>query len=302
MDDTPNEKTRRLLSRKRLLQEAGVAAAAIGVGGGLTACGTDEPVAAVPTDTNAVQFPPTPPFASSYCRVTSFFTQDEATTVDAIVSRLIPGDLSNPGAHEAGVPAFIDNKLGSCQSFATPTYFDPPFAKPVGYPPGPQDDSAGETLLVQGNELPRYGFQSSSTPQQAYRHGLAALDRFTRKEHGDRFVKLTPERQDAVLEVLEAGLAGDFPDAKGFFKMVLEDTYEGMFSDPVYGGNRDYIGWRLVDYPGAQRAYTAYELKNGPQHKHVQALADMPPMNPGVPQDHVILPIAGTRPEKGVGG
>ena len=80
--------------------------------------------------------------------------------------------------------------------------------------------------------------------------------------------------------------------------MVLEDTYEGMFSDPVYGGNRDYIGWKLVGYPGAQRAYTPYELMHGPQHKRVQASRDMPPMNPGVPQDHVILPIAGTRPEK----
>ena len=42
--------------------------------------------------------------------------------------------------------------------------------------------------------------------------------------------------------------------------MVLEDTYEGMFSDPLYGGNRDYAGWKLVGYPGAQRAYTAHEL------------------------------------------
>ena len=80
--------------------------------------------------------------------------------------------------------------------------------------------------------------------------------------------------------------------------MVLEDTYEGMFSDPEYGGNRDYAGWKLVGYPGAQRAYTAYELRNGPQHKRVQGLRDMPPMNPGVPQDHVILPLAGTRPER----
>ena len=105
-----------------------------------------------------------------------------------------------------------------------------------------------------------------------------------------------------MLEVLEAGKAGGFPEAKGFFKMVLEDTYEGMFSDPEYGGNRDYAGWKLVGYPGAQRAYTAHELRNGPQHKRVQGLRDMPPMNPGVPQDHVILPIAGTRPQtNGIG-
>jgi gluconate 2-dehydrogenase gamma chain len=298
--DEPNEEHRRL-TRRRLLKEAGVAAAALGVGGGLSACGANETAAPVPTDTNAVEFPPLPPNSLSYCSVMSFFTGDEGRTVDAIVSRLIPGDASDPGAHEAGVAAYIDTKLASCRSFATPTYFDPPFAKPVGYPPGPQEHAA-KTILVQGSELPRYGFQSSSTPQEAYRKGLVALDRFTRKHHGDRFARLTAVRQDAVLEVLEAGLAAGFPEAKGFFKLVLQDTYEGMFSDPVYGGNRGYAGWKLVGYPGAQRAYTPDELQHGPRHKRVQALKDMPPMNPGVPQDHVILPVAGTRPEGGVTG
>ena len=94
---------------------------------------------------------------------------------------------------------------------------------------------------------------------------------------------------------MEDGKVAGFPKAKGFFKMVLEDVYEGMFSDPVYGGNRDLAGWKLVGYPGAQRAYTAHELMHGPQHKRVQGLRDMPAMNPGVPQDHVILPLAGTR-------
>jgi gluconate 2-dehydrogenase gamma chain len=77
--------------------------------------------------------------------------------------------------------------------------------------------------------------------------------------------------------------------------MMLEDTYEGMFSDPIYGGNHAFAGWKLVGYPGAQRAYTPSELVHGPQHKRVQGLRDMAGMNPGVPQDHVILPMAGTR-------
>ena len=76
-----------------------------------------------------------------------------------------------------------------------------------------------------------------------------------------------------------------FKKSKDFFKMVLEDVYEGMFSDPIYGGNRELAGWKLVGYPGAQRAYTAEELKHGPQHKRVQSLREMPAMNPGVPQD-----------------
>lgn len=94
---------------------------------------------------------------------------------------------------------------------------------------------------------------------------------------------------------MEDGKVAGFKKSKDFFKMVLEDVYEGMFSDPVYGGNRDLAGWKLVGYPGAQRAYTEYELIHGPQHKRVQGLRDMPAMNPGVPQDHASLPLAGTR-------
>ena len=36
--------------------------------------------------------------------------------------------------------------------------------------------------------------------------------------------------------------------------MLLNDTNEGMFADPIYGGNRDFAGWKLIGYPGAQRA------------------------------------------------
>jgi hypothetical protein len=68
-----------------------------------------------------------------------------------------------------------------------------------------------------------------------------------------------------------------------------------MFADPIYGGNRDFAGWRLLRYPGAQRAWTPRELTHGPNHRTIQGLAQMPPMNPGVPQSHVILPIEGTR-------
>ena len=225
-------------------------------------------------------YPPTP-------SVTSFFTQDEATTVDAIVARLIPGDAADPGAREAAVPAFIDTKLAQFASFATPTYFDAPFAKPVARPPGPQPgaptDDPRPGSRAAPLRLPEQLDAAGRLPQGARRarpvHAQGARRPVRRTS--------TPARQDAVLEVLEAGKAGGLPQAKGFFKMVLEDTYEGMFADPSYGGNRGYAGWKLVGYPGAQRAYTADELQHGPQQKRVQGLRDMPAMNPGVPQDHV---------------
>jgi gluconate 2-dehydrogenase gamma chain len=283
------------LTRRRLLQSAGVAAASIGVGGALSACGENEQEAQVATDTDARSLAAPPPAQQPLlCVITSFFTRAEAETVEAIAARLIPGDERDPGAREACVPAYIDQKLASFESFATPTYFKAPFAKPVPHPTGPQAGAHG-TILVEAKELPRYGFQGSSTPQDSYRKGLATLDKVSKKKYGARFSALPEKTQTQLLADMEDGKVASFKKSKDFFNMILEDVYEGMFSDPVYGGNRDLAGWKLVGYPGAQRAYTEYELMHGPQHKRVQGLRDMPAMNPGVPQDHVILPLAGTR-------
>lgn len=295
MDTEPEQETRRGLTRRRLLVRAGAAAATVGVGGALAACGEDESVGQVATNTDATNLPAPPPTQQPLsCTVMSFLTLEEIDTLDAIVARLIPGSEADPGAREACVPAFIDHKLASFASFATPTYFQPPFAKPVARATGPQN-GATTAILVDAKDLPRYGFQGSSTPQDSYRKGLATINKVTKKKYGDRFSKLDEKTQTAFLADIEDGKVAGFKKSKDFFKLVLEDVYEGMFSDPVYGGNRDLAGWKLVGYPGAQRAYTAYELKNGPQHKRIQGLRDMPAMNPGVPQDHVILPLAGTR-------
>lgn len=95
--------------------------------------------------------------------------------------------------------------------------------------------------------------------QEFYRDGLAALDEYCRATHGAAFAALGPEKQDATIAALEAGTAGGFewPAARAFFETLRTHTMEGMFADPVYGGNKDFAGWRLVGFPGAQFAYTA---------------------------------------------
>lgn len=47
------------------------------------------------------------------------------------------------------------------------------------------------------------------------------------------------------------------------FAVIREHTVEGYFCDPVYGGNRNAVGWRLVGFPGAQWGYTAEQMKPG---------------------------------------
>jgi gluconate 2-dehydrogenase gamma chain len=299
MSEHADDPERSGLSRRALLARAGMAAATLGAGAIADACGdeTGTPVGPdqLSTDTSAHAFPPLPPMNMPMPGVHGFFSKHEARTVDALVSRLLPGSKEDPGAHELGVVTFIDHKLAQFQSFATPTYFKPPFAKKTTANAGPQPH-AGDTIEVNAKQLPRYGFQSKLTPQQAYRGGLAALDSYTLGRYGKQFLALGDAVKDATITDLEANKVPSMVDPAGneFFAMLQEDLCEGAFSDPMYGGNRNLGGWALVGYPGAQRAYTEHELKSGPLHKRLQGLRQMMSQNPGEPQGHASLPISGT--------
>jgi gluconate 2-dehydrogenase gamma chain len=72
-----------------------------------------------------------------------------------------------------------------------------------------------------------------------YAAGLAELE---------GFAALSPAKQDARLRALEG---------TAFFELVRAHVLEGMFGDPAYGGNIEQAGWRLLDYPGPRRVWTA---------------------------------------------
>jgi len=98
--------------------------------------------------------------------------------------------------------------------------------------------------------------------QDFYRRGLAQLDAYCRKAHNQPFVKLSAAQQDDVIGALEQGNASEFtfPTAQAFFNTLRTHTMEGLFADPVYGGNRDFAGWKLVGFPGTQLYYTPADL------------------------------------------
>ena len=100
--------------------------------------------------------------------------------------------------------------------------------------------------------------------QEFYRRGLAQLDAYCRKTYNEPFVRLDSAKQDEVITALEQGKAAGFtwPDARAFFETVRTHTMEGLFADPVYGGNKDFAGWRLVGFPGGQAVYTPADLQN----------------------------------------
>lgn len=98
--------------------------------------------------------------------------------------------------------------------------------------------------------------------QDFYRRGLDQLGAFSQERFGSSFVALSDAQQDEIIAALEDGSAGgfDWPSAQAFFTTLRTHTMEGMFSDPVYGGNKDFAGWQLVGFPGAQPTFTPAEL------------------------------------------
>ena len=105
-----------------------------------------------------------------------------------------------------------------------------------------------------------------TSSRDAYRAGLLALDRYSQYTRGARFIELDAKDQDSVLFDVQTGGAtgagaGFLGSSGGFFNMVRGHTWQATFGDPVYGGNRDFIGWDLIRYPGPRRAVSPEDQK-----------------------------------------
>ncbi len=129
-------------------------------------------------------------------------------------------------------------------------------------PGAPDKPGASDTGVLNYIDLALAGAYSDL--QDFYRRGLAQLDAYCRKTHNTSFQHLNAAQQDEVLAALDEGKATGFtwPTAQDFFNTVRTHTMEGMFADPLYGGNKDFAGWRLVGFPGAQAIFTPIDMQS----------------------------------------
>jgi gluconate 2-dehydrogenase gamma chain len=174
----------------------------------------------------------------------TFFTAAEVGFIEAVVGRLIPNDPVGPGAVEAGVPIFIDRQLAGPFGRGDHYYLGGPWPKGV----------------------PEQGYQSRFSPAQLYRAAISAIEKYVGGQYnGTAFAKLAAADQDKVLKGLESGdvkLDGGV-DSKPFFAMLLQNTKEGYFSDPIYGGNKDMAAWKMIGFPGARYDYREWVTRHG---------------------------------------
>lgn len=178
--------------------------------------------------------PGTAPFPNGATR-DRFLTADERRCVDALIQRIIPSDDVGPGAREAGVGDFIDDQLAGPYGRGERWYMKGPF---------------GEALKTQG-------YQSEQPPAALYRDAIVALDKHCIAAFdGKAFAELSETDQDSVLKQIEdEEIEFEGVSAQAFFELLKENTIEGFFCDPIYGGNRDMVGWKMVGFPGARYDY-----------------------------------------------
>jgi gluconate 2-dehydrogenase gamma chain len=110
----------------------------------------------------------------------------------------------------------------------------------------------------------------------SFSEGLAAIDRYAQGAHGGAFHQLAMESQEAVIAAMEAGQAAGFANSRNVFARLRQLMLQGMFSDPHYGGNRNFAGWDLIGYPGAALGTAAQMQAMGERLKplHVSAYED----------------------------
>lgn len=175
-----------------------------------------------------------------------FFTDDQdVKTVKAAFDRLIPGDDLGPSASDAGCLDFLDAQLSGVFGEGATVYREGP-AQPHE-----------EQMLQKA--------QFIATPRERYKTGLKALESYARKTDGASFADLQPNRQDEILRGMEEGTVELSKDvnSKAFFELMLTNVREGYFADPLYGGNKDMAGWKMIGFPGARYDYRAYTGRTG---------------------------------------
>ncbi|MEJ8307968.1 gluconate 2-dehydrogenase subunit 3 family protein [Agrobacterium larrymoorei] len=161
--------------------------------------------------------------------------------VVAAVARLIPSEGEGPGALETCVPVFIDMQLAGEFGRAADWYME-----------GPHEADAS----------PLRGWQTPLTPLQIYQQAIPVFDEWCRTTHRKIFAELDDATQDLALTSLQKDEVKLDPEMRDFFSILLSNTKEGYFADPLYGGNHKMQAWTYIGFPGARGSYKEWVLKH----------------------------------------
>lgn len=221
-------------SRRNFLKVSGAALGGVVVGGVVGAVlnnsltkPKEQPPAATPEEQ---------PPAADFNQALMYFNQEQFRITEAAVERIFPKDELGPGAIELDVAYYIDHQLANQWGINARDYMMGPFFK--------GEMTQGEYPSIKRHEL--------------FSMGLDALKGFSMKKYNKPFTELEDNEKDEVLKSFEAGkdvILSNGDTTASFFKMLRSLALEGSYSDPLYGGNKNMMGWKMRNYPGNQMSY-----------------------------------------------
>jgi gluconate 2-dehydrogenase gamma chain len=116
--------------------------------------------------------------------------------------------------------------------------------------------------------VPSQGYQLPLTPAQLYRAGIEATNAHCRKTYGKPFDRIdSPQREEVLIGLSSGKIKFDngLP-VRVFWATLYQTVIEGMYSDPIYGGNRNKAGWAIIGFPGVIAVH----------HDHVETFRGKP--------------------------
>jgi len=215
------------LPRRKFLLGAGLAGASVATGlAGQPAPAEAQTTAAAPAT------PAAAPAAEPETWLT--LTATEVAFLSAAADTMIPADELSPSGTDCGVVTYIDRQLAGAYGVGAKMYRMGPFRRGA----------------------PEQGYQLALTPREYFAAGIEAANEWSRKTFGRDFDRLAPADRAAALKQMEEGKAKfEHFSATAFFNRTLAIVMEGFFSDPMYGGNRNKAGWKMLGFPGLPATY-----------------------------------------------
>lgn len=177
--------------------------------------------------------------------------------VEALVNHMCPKDALSPSGVDMGLNVYFDRTLGGEWGQGHRLYSKGPFRKGT----------------------PNQGYQLGLTPAELFRAGTEGVLQYCAGRYGKAFEALPVADKEAVLVGLQRGtiaLPNGVPAAT-YFAQVYQLFVEGMFADPIYGGNRQKAGWKMINYPGAatNNRQNIVRFKNKPFKAEPLGIADV---------------------------
>src|SRR5215467_30743 len=187
----------------------------------------------------------------------AYLNLQEQAFVETLVDHMVPVDALSPKGTDLGINIYIDRALAG------------------GW-------GKGERLYMQGPwklGTPSQGYQLPMTPAQLYRAGIEATNAHCRKTYGKTFDLLDATQREEVLVGLSTAkikFDNGLP-VRVFWTTLYQTVIEGIYSDPIYGGNRNKAGWAIIGFPGVIAVHRDHieKYRNKPFPAKPVSISDM---------------------------